>query len=64
MSWEVNETETVEQAATVIRQACWTEGVRRDQLVLHSDNGTPMKGATKLSTLQRLRMIPSLSRPP
>jgi len=63
VAWEVDETETAEQAATVIRQACWAEGVSRDQLVRHADNGAPMKGATMPATLQRLGMIPSCSRP-
>jgi len=32
-------------------------------LVLHSDNGGPMKGSTMLVTLQRLGVVPSFSRP-
>jgi len=32
-------------------------------VVLHSDNGSPMKGATMLATLQALGVTPSLSRP-
>lgn len=63
VAWEVYDTETAEYAAGVIRQACLAEGVRRDQLVLHSDNGAPMKGATMLATLQRLGIVPSFSRP-
>jgi hypothetical protein len=34
-----------------------------DSVVLHSDNGGPMKGATMLATLQRLGVVPSFSRP-
>ncbi len=30
---------------------------------LHADNGSPMKGATMLATLERLGGIPSFSRP-
>ena len=30
---------------------------------LHSDNGSPMKGATMLATLQKLNVLPSFSRP-
>ena len=63
LAWDVRETEAAEQATTAIRKACLAEGVRRDQLVLHSDNGAPMKGATMLATLQRLGIIPSFSRP-
>jgi hypothetical protein len=32
-------------------------------VILHSDNGAPMKGATMLATLQALGVMPSLSRP-
>ncbi|VDN46653.1 Integrase core domain protein (fragment) [Petrocella atlantisensis] len=32
-------------------------------LVLHSDNGSPMKGATMLETLYNLGIVPSRSRP-
>ena len=39
------------------------EGITEDGLVLHSDNGSPMKGATMLATLQRLGVVPSFSRP-
>ncbi len=31
--------------------------------MLHSDNGSPMKGATMLATLQKLGVVPSFSRP-
>jgi transposase InsO family protein len=34
-----------------------------DQLVLHADNGAPMKGATLLATLHKLGVVPSFSRP-
>ncbi len=42
---------------------CQREGVVRNQVTLHSDNGSPMKGATMLATLQQLGVIPSFSRP-
>lgn len=32
-------------------------------LILHSDNGSPMKGSTMLATLQHLGVMPSFSRP-
>ena len=49
--------------ARLIRRACLAEGVIQQGLVLHSDNGAPMKGATMLATLQRLGVVPSFSRP-
>jgi transposase InsO family protein len=42
---------------------CQREGIKSDQVTLHSDNGSPMKGATMLATLQQLGVIPSFSRP-
>ena len=63
VGWEVFETESAEQAATVFRKAHLREGVRAESLVLHADNGSPMKGATMLATLQRLGVMPSFSRP-
>ncbi len=39
------------------------ENIAPNQVVLHSDNGSPMKGATMLATLQALGVAPSFSRP-
>lgn len=50
-------------AAALVAAACAAEGVAREQLVIHSDNGKPMKGATMLATLQQLGVMPSFSRP-
>ena len=63
VGWEVFERECAEHAATVFHKANLREGVQADDLVLHSDNGAPMKGATMLATLQRLGVVPSFSRP-
>jgi transposase InsO family protein len=63
VGWEVYEVESADYAAAVFRKAYLREGVAGDDLVLHSDNGSPMKGATMLATLQRLGVIPSFSRP-
>ena len=63
VGWEVLETESSEHAATVFQKAYLREGIAGQSLVLHSDNGAPMKGATMLATLQRLGVMPSLSRP-
>ena len=46
-----------------MKQACFDEGVKREQLVLHSDNGKPMKGTTMLAMLETLGVMPSFSRP-
>ena len=63
VGWEVFETESAEQAAQLFHKAHLREGIRAESLTLHSDNGSPMKGATMLSTLQRLGVMPSFSRP-
>ena len=63
VGWEVHEDESADHASVLIRKACLAEGIRQQGLVLHSDNGGPMKGATMLATLQKLGVVPSFSRP-
>ncbi|WXG51811.1 MAG: IS3 family transposase [Candidatus Sedimenticola sp. (ex Thyasira tokunagai)] len=63
VGWEIHENETADNASLLIRKACLTEGIHERGLVLHSDNGSPMKGATMLATLQKLGVVPSFSRP-
>lgn len=63
VEWVVEEVESAEHSAPLISRACHSQGVARDQLTLHSDNGGPMKGATMLATLQKLHVAPSFSRP-
>jgi len=63
VGWEVHEQETSEHASCLIRKACLAEGTHEKGLVLHSDNGSPMKGANMLATLQKLGVMPSFSRP-
>jgi transposase InsO family protein len=63
VGWEVHEDESADHASVLIRKACLAEGVHQDGLVLHSDNGGPMKGATMLATLHKLGVVPSFSRP-
>jgi transposase InsO family protein len=40
-----------------------TQGANAARLVVHADNGGPMKAATLLATLQRLGVVTSFSRP-
>ena len=44
-------------------QSCDEADVDPRGLVLHSDNGTPMRGSTMIATLQWLGIVPSFSRP-
>lgn len=63
VAWQVHDVESADHAGGLIKEGCFAEGVERNQLVLHSDNGSPMKGATMLATLQALGIMPSFSRP-
>lgn len=63
VSWEVFASESAVHSSTVIERAVWTEGVVLRPLVLHADNGSPLKAATLQETLKRLQVTPSYSRP-
>ena len=63
VGWRVEECESAQYSAELIDQSCQEQNVTKDQMSLHSDNGSPMKGATMLATLQRLGVTPSFSRP-
>lgn len=63
VGWEVYDRETSEYAAAVVRRAVLAEGCINSPLVLHADNGSPMKGATLRATLESLGVTPSYSRP-
>jgi len=63
VGWEVYASESTEQASVVFQKSYRREGLTGETLVLHSDNGSPMKGATMLATLQKLGVMPSFSRP-
>lgn len=55
--------ESMDHSSRLFAMACLSHGVQPDRLVLHSDNGGPMKGSTMLATLHKLGVIPSFSRP-
>lgn len=64
LGWEVHEEESAELAAALTERIRAEAGdIDLQGWVLHSDNGSPMKGATMLATLQRLGVVPSFSRP-
>ena len=60
---EVHEEESMGHSSKLIANICEEENIDKNKLVLHSDNGGAMKGATMLATLQRLGVVPSFSRP-
>lgn len=63
VGWQIYQDESSDLAAEVMRDICVREAIKPAQVVLHSDNGSPMKGATMLATLQALGVMPSFSRP-
>lgn len=65
VAWEVWSSESAEHASRLVKRGVVSEriGLNKEPLVLHSDNGSPMKGATMLETLYHLGITPSNSRP-
>ncbi|CUH40986.1 putative transposase OrfB [Jannaschia seosinensis] len=63
VGWEVHDRETADFAALVLKRAVWSEKCLTNPLVLHADNGSPMKGATMKVTMERLGVTASFSRP-
>lgn len=63
VGWAVHTEESADHAAALFRQACDDLDLDPKGIVLHSDNGGPMKGSTMLATLQRLGVVASFSRP-
>ncbi|MCX6064869.1 MAG: IS3 family transposase [Chloroflexi bacterium] len=63
VGWQVYEEENSALAGGLLRDLCHREGIQLQQLTLHSDNGSPMKGSSMLATLQQLGIMPSFSRP-
>ena len=50
-------------AADLIEDIAQRENIDKHQLVIHSDNGSPMKGATLRAKMIDLEITPSYSRP-
>lgn len=57
VGWQVHDEESCDWAAALMTEICAQEGIKRQQVTLHSDNGSPMKGAVMLATLQKLGVI-------
>lgn len=63
VGWAVHDVESMDHASRLIDATAAQLGRDPMGMVLHSDNGSPMKGSTMLATLQRLGIVPSFSRP-
>lgn len=60
---EVHRGECSDNAAVLLERACLRERTAGKSVVLHSDNGSTMKGSTLLSAMRSLGVWPSYSRP-
>jgi putative transposase len=63
VGWEVYEQESGELAAKLLQRSVIAEQCLGAPLVLHSDNGAPMKSLTLLSKMHDLGISPSRGRP-
>ena len=63
VGWEVYEEESGEKAAALLQRSVIGEQCLNEPLVLHSDNGAPMKSVTLLSKMYDLGITPSRGRP-
>lgn len=65
VAWDIWLEESAENASQLVRRAVLSEqrSLSLKPLILHSDNGSPMKGAALLETLYQLGITPSRSRP-
>ena len=63
VGYEVHDCESADFAAELVEKTVIKEGCLMKPLVLHSDNGSPMKAQTMLDKLYQLGITPSRSRP-
>ena len=63
VGWQVYDRESAELASGLLQAICERQGITPNQLTVHSDNGSPMKGEAMLATMQRLGVAASRSRP-
>lgn len=63
VGWQVHDCESSAHAADLIEDIVHREKIDKNQLVVHSDNGSPMKGATLRAKMIDLEITPSYSRP-
>ncbi len=64
VGWEIYDHQSADLASEVLEKTRLSEALLPGhKIVLHADNGGPMKGATMVATMDRLGVIPSFSRP-
>lgn len=63
INWEIHENESEIHAQDLVKKAVFKHGTFNTPLVLHSDNGSPMKAQDFQNLLTRLGITKSYSRP-
>jgi putative transposase len=63
VGWMLAEVETAELAQQLIGETCAKQGVRREQLTIHADNGSPMIAKSVAVLMADLGVVKSHSRP-
>lgn len=63
VGWEVHACESGQFASELLERSVWSEKCGQRNLVLHSDNGSPMKSKTLLTKMYDLGVVGSRSRP-
>lgn len=63
VGWEVHDEETGELAAELVQRSVLAQRCANRPLVLHSDNGAPMKSYTLKAKMEALGIVASHSRP-
>lgn len=63
VGWEVHSSEEGQYAATLLQKSVWAEKCVGKKLILHSDNGSPMKSFTMQAKMYDLGITGSRSRP-
>ena len=63
VGWAVHDVECAKRAATLFEDTCAVMKLDPRGIVLHADNGGPMKGSMMVATLERLGVLASFSRP-
>ncbi len=63
MGAKVYDKESADLASELFKRTCDRHDLDPEGVVLHSDNGGPMKGSTMLATLRQLGVVASFSRP-
>jgi putative transposase len=63
VGWLLAEQESAALAEIVVKQSCHQQGIARDQLTLHADNGGPMRAKSLALLLSDLGVTASHSRP-